>query len=77
MFDPRRLRVVIFIGKTALKTKSSSRIHDSFMTNPQTSPAAQDRARIVFDCETANDPASISSTISVQVYDAGIYDPAS
>jgi hypothetical protein len=28
---------------------------------------AQDRARIAFDCRTANDPASMSSTIPAQI----------
>jgi len=49
------------------------------ISNPDCSAslAYTDRPRIVFDCQTANDLTSISSTISVQIYDAGIYDSAS
>jgi len=35
-------------------------------------PAAQDRARIVFDCRMANDPAMMSSTNPVLHYVAGV-----
>jgi hypothetical protein len=31
-------------------------------------PASPDRARIVFDCRTVNDPAMMSSTISAHVF---------
>ena len=34
-------------------------------------PASQDRARIIFDCRTVNDPASMSSTITVKTMTAG------
>ena len=32
-FEPRRLRILIFIGKTTLKRHSATGIHDSFMTD--------------------------------------------
>ena len=65
-FEPRRLRVFIFIGKTTLKRNSITGIHDSFMTNHVAAPAAQDLARIVCElisaehCRVSKEPSECS-----------------
>ena len=48
-FEPRRLRFCFFIGKTTPNRHSTTRFHDSFMTNQmQPRPAAQDRSGRAF-----------------------------
>jgi alpha-amylase len=57
-FSLRNRRILIFIGKTTLKRRLTTGIHDSFMTVETPRPCVQDRARMRFDfLMTANTPA--------------------